>query len=120
LFSYVAIINTGLLILSFKKYWKQLYYVAFGLTWVIYFSWYLFSYEISIHSVIAWIFLLIFFATFYATFIAYKLLRKEKFVLGDIILLLANSFIFFGLGYALLSAHETGEQLLGLFALGNA
>ena len=40
LFSYIAIINIGILILSFKKYWKPLYYSSFGLTWLIYFIWY--------------------------------------------------------------------------------
>lgn len=120
LFSYIAIINVGILILSFKKYWKQLYYTAFGLTWVSYFSWYLFSYKLSSHLTIAWIFLFVFFALFYATFIAYKLIRNEKYVLPDVLLLLANSFIFFGLGYHLLSDRVPGEQLLGLFALGNA
>ncbi|WP_339759068.1 DUF2339 domain-containing protein [Algoriphagus aquimarinus] len=120
LLSYITIINVGILVLSFKKYWKQLYYASFGLTWAIFFIWYLFSYEFAVHYSIAWIFLLIFFFTFYTTFIAYKLLHKEKFELGDIILLVSNSFIFFGLGYDLLGAHDTGQQLLGLFALCNA
>jgi len=120
LLSYITIINSGILILSFKKYWKQLFYAAFGLTWVIFFSWYFFSYESALHFSIAWTFLLIFFFLFYATFIAYKLLHKENFHYGDIILLLANSFIFFGLGYDLLASNEIGEHLLGLFALCNA
>lgn len=119
-FSYIAIINVGILVLSFRKYWKKLYYAAFGLTWIIYSSWYFFSYEMSNHLSLAWGFLTLFFALFYATFLAYKLLRSEKFERSDIILLLANSFLFFGLGYALLSAHETGKQLSGLFALCNA
>jgi uncharacterized membrane protein len=36
LFSYMAVINVGILILSFYKYWKSLYYAAFVLTWLIY------------------------------------------------------------------------------------
>ena len=120
LFSYIAIINVGILVLSFRKYWKNLYYAAFGLTWIIYLSWYFSSYEYSNHFSLAWGFLILFFVLFYATFLAYKLLRSEKLEPGDIILLLANSFTFFGLGYALLSSYETGEQLLGLFALCNA
>ncbi|WP_057937975.1 DUF2339 domain-containing protein [Algoriphagus resistens] len=119
-FSYIAIINVGILALSFRKYWKKLYYAAFGLTWIIYSSWYFFSYQMGSHFFLAWEFLTLFFVLFYATFLAYKLLRSEKFGRSDIILLLANSFLFFGLGYALLSSHETGEQLLGLFALCNA
>ncbi len=120
LFSYMAIINMGILAIAFKKYWKALYYSSFGLTWLIYFSWYTTSYQTAEHFELALIFLALFFATFYLTFLAYKLLQKEKFDMGDIILLLANSFIFYGVGFAVLSAHATGSQYLGLFTLGNA
>ncbi len=120
LFSYVAIINLGILIIAFKKYWKPLYYSSFVLTWLMYTSWCLMNYRASTHFWLALTFLCLFFAIFYLTFLAYKLIQKEKFNLADILLLLANSFIFYGIGYALLSNHQTGEQLLGLFTLGNA
>jgi hypothetical protein len=120
LFSYMAIINTGILIVSFKKYWKPLYYSSFGLTWLIFFFWYGLNYQSSEHLGIALTFLSIFFATFYLTFLAYKLLQKEKFEFQDILLLLANSFIFYGLGYSILENHEIGKQILGLFTLCNA
>lgn len=120
LFSYMAIINIGILLISFKKYWKPLYYSSFILSWIIYAVWYLSSYQTSRHFVLALVFLFVFFATFYAIFLAYKLPQKEKFNVGDVALLLANSFIFYGLGYAVLSSHQTGGQLLGLFTLGNA
>ena len=120
LFSYMAIINIGILVIAFKKYWKPLYYSSFGLTWLMYFLWYVSKYQTNEHFILALTFLSIFFATFYLTFLAYKLLQKEKFKIDDIILLLANSFIFYGIGYAILDKHETGEQLLGLFTLCNA
>ncbi|MBL4663527.1 MAG: DUF2339 domain-containing protein, partial [Flavobacteriaceae bacterium] len=119
LFGYTAIINIGILIIAFKKYWKSLYYVSFILTWLMYASWYFINYDATNHFSLALLFLIVFFVIFYVTFLAYKLNQKEKFAAQDIILLLLNSFIFFGLGYSLLSDHETGEQLLGLFALGN-
>jgi uncharacterized membrane protein len=120
LFSYVAIINLGILVIAFKKYWKPLYYSSFVLTWLLYTSWWLFDYQTSTHFGLALTFLGLFFAIFYLTFLAYKLLQREQFSVADILLLLANSFIFYGIGYALLSDHQTGEQLLGLFTLGNA
>jgi hypothetical protein len=58
--------------------------------------------------------------TFYFIFLSYKLLKKEKFAIDDILLLLANSFIFFGSGYVILSRHIGGETYQGLFTLGNA
>lgn len=120
LFAYMTIINIGILATTFKKYWKPLYYSSFGLTWLIYFSWYASNYHTTEHFGLALTFLSIFFAIFYLTFLAYKLLKKEKFERQDIILLLANSFVFYGIGYAILENHETGSQLLGLFTLLNA
>ena len=120
LFSYMAIINIGILVLSFKKYWKPLYYVAFVLTWLIYFSWFAYSYQKNEDFATALTFTSLFFIIFYTTFLAYKLLRKEAFETLDIILLLLNSFVFYGFGYAILDDHETGSQLLGFFTLCNA
>jgi uncharacterized membrane protein len=120
LFSYMAIINIGILVIAFKKYWKPLYYVAFLLSWAIYGLWYMADYKVEEHFGLALIFLSLFFVIFYLTFLAYKLIQKERYSTFDILLLLANSFVFYGLGYLILDDHETGKQLLGLFTLGNA
>ncbi|RAV30876.1 DUF2339 domain-containing protein [Sinomicrobium soli] len=120
LFSYMAIINAGILAVAFKKYWKPLYYTSFVLTWIMYFSWFVTEYRTDEHFALALTFLLVFFVTFYLMLLANKLLKKKKFVIDDILLLLANSFIFYGIGYAVLNNHTTGAQLLGLFTLCNA
>ncbi len=120
LFSYVAIINIGILVISFKKYWKSLYFSSFIFTWLIYLSWYLFSYDRMEDFTLAILFLSVFFGIFYITFLLYKFIKKERFNIGDILLLLANSFVFYGFGYTILKDHETGEQLLGVFTLVNA
>jgi len=65
-------------------------------------------------------FVSVFFATFYMIFLAYKLLKNEKFGLEDIFLLLANSAIFYSLGYAILNRDNTGHGFLGLIYLVNA
>lgn len=120
LLSYMAIINVGILIISFKKYWKPLYYSSFGLTWLIFLVWYVSKYDADAHFGIAFTFLIIFFVIFYLTFLAYKLIKNEKFEIENIVLLLVNSFVFYGLGYAILSGHESGKDLVGLFTLCNA
>ena len=120
LFSYMSIINIGILMISFKKYWKELYYASFGLTWLMYAMWYNSEYQGNEQFRLAFIFLFIFFIIFYLTILAYKILQKEKFNSNDIILLLVNSFVFYGFGYAILNDHESGEQFLGLFTLANA
>ncbi|HZG01194.1 MAG TPA: DUF2339 domain-containing protein, partial [Chitinophagales bacterium] len=120
LFSYMAIINAGILIVAFRRYWKPLYYASFGLTWTIYAAWFATSYSQLQHFGIALTFATIFFLIFYAAFLSYKLYRKEKFNAGDIALLLVNSFVFYGFGYAVLSEHRMGSELLGAFTVANA
>jgi uncharacterized membrane protein len=120
LFSYMAIINIGILAIAFKKYWKPLYYVSFGVTWLIFLSWYVTNYQTNEHFRLALGFSSLFFGIFYLTFLAYKLLQKEKFVMSDIILLMINSFVFYGIGYTILDSDQIGRQLLGLFTLLNA
>ena len=120
LFTYMTIINGGILVIAFKKYWKSLYYSAFGLTWLIFFAWSVTGYQTNEHFAIALTFSSIFFGIFYLTFLGYKLLQKAQFERLDILLLLANSFIYYGLGFSFLDNHETGTQLLGVFTLINA
>lgn len=120
LFSYMTIINIGILYISFKKYWKPLYYSAFGFTWLIFLSWFLFKYDNDVHFTLALSFLTIFFTLFYITFLSYKLIAKEKFNASDVVLLLINAFIFYGLGYNILANNINTDNLLGLFTIFNA
>jgi len=120
LFGYMAIINIGILLTAFKKYWKPLYYASFVISWLIYFSWFSEKFRTSEYFELGLIFLTVFFIIFYAVFLAYKLVKKEKFNIDDVFLLLANSFIFFGLGYSILKTNNTGAELLGVFTLCNA
>ncbi|HEY0045489.1 MAG TPA: DUF2339 domain-containing protein [Flavobacterium sp.] len=120
LFSYMSIINVGILAIAFNKYWKSLYYSSFLLTWLIYFAWFTTDYQSIEHFKISMVFLLIFFLTFYAIFLAYKIIKKEKFATFDVVLLLLNSFIFYGIGYAIIDGYATAAQYLGLFTFCNA
>jgi uncharacterized membrane protein len=120
LFAYIAIINIGILIISFRKYWKSLFFSAFGLTWLIYLSWYLFISQSPKHNTLAWTYLVIFFMIFYVTFLAYKLIKKEQYNLSDVIVLLVNAFAFYGIGYGLLNDNANNHSFAGLFTLTNA
>ncbi len=120
LFSYMAIINIGILVIALKKYWKPLYYSAFILTWVIYISWFAVKYLPAQHFTVALAFAVVFFITFYAVFVGYKLVQQQKFEVADIMLLLSNAFIFYAVGYAVLISQPSGEQVSGLFTLANA
>ncbi|MFC5282331.1 DUF2339 domain-containing protein [Pedobacter alpinus] len=120
LFAYISIINAGILFLAFKKYWKSLYYASFIFTWLIFASWFITKYIAAEYFNLSLAFLGVFFATFYAVFLIYKLSRKEKYQLDDILLLLANSFVFYGFGFAILSSTTACSAYLGLFTLFNA
>jgi uncharacterized membrane protein len=120
LFSYIAIINIGILALAFSKYWKSLYYLSFALTWTIFLGWRI-SLDSSLnHLNISLVFSGIYFLTFYATNLAYKIIKGENFNLSDVTILLLNSFIFYGTGYYVLNLSVTGKDMLGLFTLSNA
>jgi hypothetical protein len=117
LFSYMAIINVGILVVAFKKYWKPLYLVSFFVTWLIVLSWYETSYVATEHFSILFGFGFLFFVLFYLTFLGYKLLKKEPYEVLDIVLVLVNSFVFYGLGYSLLKDMPEWESVLGMYTL---
>lgn len=120
LFGYMAVINIGILVIAFRKSWKVLYHAAFWLTWLIYSWWALDGYQRQEDFAFGLSFLLVFYLLFYATFLAYKIPAREPFSRWDVILLLTNSFIFFGFGYMLLEDRSGGEVYLGIFAVVNA
>ena len=120
LLSYVALVNAGILVLAFKKNWKPLYYSAFALTWMIFFAWLIEgkagvgSYQTGL------IFATLYFGMFYLMFLAFKLINKEQYNKLDVVMLIANSFLYYGAGYYMLSDFQSGKELLGIFTLANA
>lgn len=117
LFSYISIINTGILILAFKKYWKRLYYLAFTLTWISFCAWFSFDFDEQKHFWTSLTFSTVFFITFYTTFLAYKLIRKEPLGKLDLVFMLLNSFVYYGFGYITIDSAEGAASFLGLFTL---
>jgi uncharacterized membrane protein len=120
LFIYISIINAGILLVSIKKYWRWILYGAFVVTWLLFITWQRNIYTPESDLSTSLLFGFIFFTLFYLTFINHKLFKKQKFSIEDILLLIANSFIFYGVGYFTLSGHDPAEKYTGLFTLGNA
>lgn len=89
-------------------------------TWSLFTAVWAFEYEESTQFSLAVFFLSVFFVTFYISFLVYKIRKGKGLEAMDIVLILLNAFIFYGLGYALLANHSTYQWLLGLFTLGNA
>ncbi|MCB0847556.1 MAG: DUF2339 domain-containing protein, partial [Bacteroidetes bacterium] len=120
MFIYVTIVNSGVLILAFRKYWRILNYVSFILTWGLFLSWYGDRFNYEEHFSIALIFSAVFFFTFYGVLLAYKLIHQEQYALRDVVFLLINSFLYFGAGYHIIEQIPQGEKWLGLFTICNA
>jgi uncharacterized membrane protein len=71
LFSYMALINSGIAIIAFLRYWKSLHYTSFVFTWITVAGWILFGgYRSEDHWVLALGFVSLFFAIFYVAFMS--------------------------------------------------
>ncbi|MBO4805115.1 MAG: DUF2339 domain-containing protein [Paludibacteraceae bacterium] len=121
LLTYIVLIDSGILVISIKKYWQKLFAVAFVSSWLItVISYRLTSWDAlsDCYGLLALIFAL--FAIFYVSTLVYKVRKDFEFVRFDIIFLLSNSFFFFALGYNLIYNHEEMVISLPLFSLFNA
>ena len=95
LFAYTAIINIGVLVLSFYKRWNSLLISAFLFTWVLLLStWELADNEVYFSAFLTFNFVT--FATFYLSFIAQKLHQEPELSTVDVALFLINSLAFYG------------------------
>ena len=123
LFSYMLIINLGILFISIKKDWKSLHYSAFFFTWMIYGSWFAdksFDSGLQGYEALGIGFATAFFLVFYGVSLFNNIISKEKLDKVNIILILLNSFIYFGFGYGIFNSNTKLDTYLGLFTLFNA
>ncbi len=120
LYSYIFIINVGILWLSFRRLWIKVYVTAFGLTWLIFITWASYSFKPDEHLLLGMVFGALFYLTFYVTFLAYKWQHNEQFQQSDVFVILLNTFLFYITCYAFLNQHKTANDYLGLFTLCNA
>lgn len=117
--TYMCVINAGVLTLALKKNWNAVYVSATILSWIIFSAWWVTDYNNDqIHMALG--FGLIFFLTFYIVSIGFKLRSGTKLSVFNVIMVLFNAFLFFGMGYDVLDNHPKGEEYLGLFTLCNA
>lgn len=122
MFGFMLLLNLGVLALSFLKYWKFVNHVAYGLTWLIFASWMVVSYDPEQYFGRTMFFATAFYLVFYLSFIAYKLFRNKPFSAWDVVLVLSNSLIYFGIGYNALNIGNAVnyERYEGLFCIFNA
>ncbi len=114
--SYMTIINIGLLVISFKKYWKPLTYVSTILSWIIL----LYSTSLSNPSFgLSFGFATVFFIIFYSSILAYKTVRNEEYNPGLTGLLLSNNMIYYIFSAIIINLEYHSNLGNGFFALMN-
>ena len=116
LFTYIAILNLGILAVSYFKKWKVATILDFCFTIVLFITWCLTSINNKDfeHSG-ALTFAAIFYVIFSITIVLYNLKNKGVFSITEYFILLANTFIFFGIGIFILK--DIDSNYTGLFTL---
>jgi uncharacterized membrane protein len=117
LFSYLLLLNLGLLVIAYNKAWRLLNLLAFLFTSVLFVTWLaILPYE-TVTDVYrgGFLFASSFYILFFVINIAYTVRQGKKFIASDFGILLANTCFFFGIGLWLLSEmHLTNYK--GLFS----
>lgn len=116
--AYIAVINTGILLVCIRQFWRLTLYSSMILTWLIYAFWLIVEYDEMKQTSEAWLFNVLFFGLFYTALIVFNLRKKRVFTYDNISFIILNAFVFYGLGMVLLDALEwTAYE--GVFALAN-
>lgn len=118
LFSYLMLLDAGMLVLSYYKKWRAVNIVAFAFTMVLFGGWLIAQLVDSKYDSFGGAF---FFATgFYVIFflmnIIYNFKNNIRFKVGDIFLILSNTFIYFSFAMIMLSNISDGA-FKGLFSV---
>ena len=90
LFSYMFIINSGVLLVSFRKYWLSLTYISFFTTWLIYLSW-IFIYADSNYRIHVTLFCFVFYIFFLLNSLAFRAVKHLSITPSDTLIVVLNT-----------------------------
>jgi uncharacterized membrane protein len=115
LFSYLTILNAGLIVLAYYKRWRVINFIAFFFTQIIYLGWVISKSDLpNFNYQGVFIFGLIFYLMFLAMNVIHHVIRGSRLKAFDFIILLSANLCFFGAGIYLID--ESGvSQFGGLF-----
>jgi uncharacterized membrane protein len=113
--SYIALINAGILAVSYFKNWKPLNLISFIFTWITFVLWVL-NYNSHEHRFLGLAFASIYFLEFYAIFLISKIANKLSFEPKDTIPVISNTTFYFLTGYTILGYTDL-KDYQGLFSL---
>ncbi len=110
LFTYILILDVGMLALVYFKKWNIINKLAYMFTYVLFLGVYVNKY-IGNEELHRWTMLLsltCFYLVFFLMNIIYNVKNNRKFQTTEIVLLLSNSAIYFGFGLGLLNSYKNG------------
>jgi uncharacterized membrane protein len=114
LFSYIALLNSGVLALAYFKRWRSLNHLAFIATILMFAGWSLRWYdETKLWPTL--FFLTLFFLMFNALGVIYNVIKQRPARWFDISLIITNATLFFSASYALLVTYH--DSVLGSYVL---
>jgi uncharacterized membrane protein len=116
LFTYIAIVNLGILAIAVRQNWRSLFYTSSAFTWLIYFGWFVNKYSAPDHFYLALGFLAIFFLIFYAAKVAHGILYAELSDVENLTSIVATAVVFYSFCFAISDVRATVLQYAVLFS----
>ena len=119
LFTYIVLLDLGVLALAFRKQWRALNYLTFAATVLMSFAWYLEWYEPAKALTTVFFFTLLF-AIFALVAVVYNVVNRRPTSWLDLTLVFLNALLYFGSSYGILTGAELAgryQSYLGLFAI---
>ena len=116
LFTYIAILNIGILGIAYYKKWNLVSILSFVFTYLLFSSWYykeLYADKLPHQGALA--FASLYYFIFSIVVVLNNVRRKGEFSNIDYFMIIANTFVYFGLGMGIL--HNWGIEFKGLFTL---
>lgn len=117
LFTYILILDIGMLILAYLRKWNLINILAYVFTMILYFGWLQTKVIGQLNPPYKGA--LLFGAVFYLVFILMNIINnvkeKRKFAALDLTLLISNTFLFFGSGMQILTYYH--PELKGIFSV---
>jgi hypothetical protein len=116
LFTYIAILNMGILGIAYYKKWNIVSILSFVFAYLLFSSWYykeLYADKLPHQGALA--FATLYYFIFSIVVVLNNVRRKGEFSNIDYFMIIANTFVYFGLGMGIL--HNWGIEFKGLFTL---
>lgn len=112
-FSYILLINIGVVFLSFKKGWKMMSHIALTITWILFIGWALLRYTFS-QQWIAIVFMALYYILFLINALAFRISRQMALTVGDIQQIIVNNTALYFAAIIILGNLLMGSELAGI------